>query len=63
MRFRSIARRLVLAMVVTTTAMVGPHAADVALGQGVPQAICGGQTIEPPRVIGQTDANGWTSKE
>jgi len=63
MLFRSMARRLVLAALVTTTAMVGPHAADVALGQGVPQAICGGQSIEPPRVIGQPDANGWTSTE
>jgi hypothetical protein len=63
MQFRNMARRLVLAAVVTTTMVVGPHAADVALGQGVPQAICGGQTIEPPKVIGQPDANGWASKD
>ena len=63
MHFSSMARRLVLAAVVTTTTLVSPHAADVALGQDVPQAICGGQTIEPPKWIGQPDANGWTSKE
>ncbi len=63
MHFSSMARRLILAAVVTTTTFVSPHATDVALGQGVPQAICGGQTIEPPMVIGAPDANGWTSKE
>src|SRR5688572_10011851 len=63
MRFSKVARSLVLAALVTTTGIVGPHAANDAYGQGVPQAICGGQTIEPPKVIGQPDANGWTSKE
>jgi len=63
MQLKKVARRLILAAVVTTTAVVGPHAADVALGQGVPQAICGGQTIEPPTMIGQPDANGWTSRD
>ena len=63
MRCSRLARRLVLAAVVTATTLVSPHAADVALGQGVPQAICGGQSIEPPKGIGQPDANGWTSRE
>ena len=63
MQFRNMAGRVALAAVLTTTAIVGPHAADVALGQGVPQAICGGQSIDPPKGIGQPDANGWTSRD
>ena len=63
MRFNKLARSLALAALVTTTGIVGPNATNDVYGQGVPQAICGGQTIEPPMVIGQPDANGWTSKE
>ena len=35
----------------------------VALGQQVPQQICGARRGGTPRPIGQPDANGWTSKE
>jgi hypothetical protein len=57
------ARRLILAAVVTTTAMVGPHAADVALGQAVPQTICGATGSEAPRDIGEPGAAGWANEQ
>jgi hypothetical protein len=63
MQLSTLARRLILVALVSTTAAVGPQAAGDVHSQGVPQAICGGQSIEPPRVIGQPDANGWTSSE
>ena len=63
MRLRSLARRLVLVAIVATTVAVEPHSADVALGQEVPQQICGATGSEAPRPIGAPNADGWTSTE
>jgi hypothetical protein len=63
MALRKLARRLMLVAVVATTVAPEPRAAREALGQEVPQQICGAQASEAPRSIGQPDANGWTSDQ
>ena len=50
-----------IAAILSSTIAIGPHGAAAVLGQEVPQAICGGQSIVPPQSIGQPDANGWSS--
>ena len=62
MRLSNLARHAVLVAMVAATVAVEPHAAGVALGQAVPQQICG-SSGGVPRPIGQPDANGWTSRE
>jgi hypothetical protein len=63
MRLTTLARRLVLVAIVATTVSMEPHAASDALGQEVPQQICGATGTAAPRGIGAPDANGWTSDQ
>src|SRR5215204_3538785 len=63
MGLSKLARRLVLGAVVATTVALEPQAAREALGQEVPQQVCGATGTAAPRTIGQPDANGWTSDQ
>src|SRR5438046_1881163 len=63
MRLAQAARHIVLVALVASVVAVEPHAAGQALGQEVPQQICGAQASDAPQAIGQPDANGWTSDQ
>jgi hypothetical protein len=58
-----IARRAVLALTLAAVVAVEPHAAGKALGQAVPQEICGAQGTDAPIAIGQPGADGWVSDQ
>jgi hypothetical protein len=63
MRLSRLARRVIAVAMAASTVTIQPYSAGEALGQEVPQQICGASASEAPRPIGQPDANGWTSDQ
>lgn len=56
-------RRAALAMMLATVVAVQPQTTRDALGQGVPQEICGASGSAAPTPIGQPGADGWVSDQ
>lgn len=60
---RRVASRVGLAVMLAVVVAVDPRAASNALGQAVPQQVCGAQSSAAPIGIGQPGADGWVSDQ
>ena len=60
---RRVVSRTGLAVMLAAVVAVDPRAASQALGQDVPQQVCGAQSSAAPMPIGQPGADGWVSDQ